>query len=260
MFRKAVGFVGGGRIVRILLTGWNRAALIRTRVVVADPDTHALERLVSLVGRIEIVPGSNRDAAAQDIVFLAIHPPAFGPVLGDIKAVLKPDAVVVSLAPKLTIARLAEMLGGFDRLVRMIPNAPSLVGAGFNPIAFASTLSTADRMVLTDLLRPLGKMPEVAEEKLEAYVTLTAMGPTYFWPQLYELQSLAEEFGLSPEEAGEGLRAMVMGALATMHDSGLSPEDVQDLIPVKPLFEEEEMIRQAYRTKLTALMEKIRPQ
>jgi hypothetical protein len=74
------------------------------------------------------------------------------------------------------------------------------------------------------------------------------------------LQALAEEFGLSPEEAADGLRAMVVGALATMGEARLSPEEVQDLIPVKPLSDAEEMIRQAYRTKLTAQMEKIRPQ
>ena len=259
MFHRTVGFVGGGRIARILLTGWNRVALTRSRIVVADPDESATQRLTSLVDRLEVAPGDNREAASQDIVFLAIHPPAFGPVLNEIKTDLKPGAVVVSLAPKHSFARLAEMLGGFDRLARTIPNAPSLVGSGFNPIAFASTLSADDRVVLADLLRPLGESPEVAEAKLEAYAILTAMGPTYFWPQLYELQELAEEFGLSHEEAADGLRAMVVGALVTMHESGLSPKDVQDLIPVKPLSESEEMIRHAYRTKLTALMEKIRP-
>lgn len=260
MFRRSVGFVGGGRITRILLTGFNRVALTRPRIVVADPDVSAVERLRSRIDRLEVIPGHNNEAAAQDIIFLAIHPPAFGPVLSEIKTALKPSAIVVSLAPKQSFARLAEMLGGFNRLARMIPNASSLVGAGFNPITFASTLSADDRMVLMDLLQPLGELPEVAEEKLEAYAILTAMGPTYFWPQMYELQSLAEEFGLSREEAADGLRAMVVGALATMYDSGLAPEDVQDLIPVKPLSESEDMIRQAYRTKLTALMEKIRPQ
>jgi len=259
MFRRSVGFVGGGRIVRILLTGLNRAAVTRSQIVVADPDESAVQRLRSLVDRLEVVLGDNREVASQEIVFLAIHPPAFGPVLNEIKAALKPGAIVVSLAPKHSFARLAEMLGGFDRLARMIPNAPSLVGAGFNPIAFASTLSADDRLVLTDLLRPLGELPQVAEAKLEAYAILTAMGPTYFWPQLYELQALAAEFGLSPEEAADGLRAMVVGALATMHEAGLSPEEVQDLIPVKPLSEAEAMIRQAYRGKLTALIEKIRP-
>ena len=251
MFHKSVGFIGGGRITRILLTGLNRVALDASRIVVADPDESAVHRLRSLVDRLEVVPArQSRCRCSQDIVFLAIHPPAFGPVLSDINTVVKPSAVVVSLAPKHSFARLSEMLGGFDRLARMIPNAPTLVGAGFNPIAYASTLSAEDRMVLVDLLQPLGELPEVAEEKLEAYAILTAMGPTYFWPQLYELQALAKEFGLSREEAVDGLRAMIVGSLATMNESGLSPEDVQDLIPVKPLSESEEMIRQAYRTQL----------
>ncbi len=59
--------------------------------------------------------------------------PGMGPRLAS-------DAVVVSLAPVLTLARLSEMLGGFGRLVRVLPNAPSLVGAGFNPVAFADDL------------------------------------------------------------------------------------------------------------------------
>lgn len=260
MFRRSVGFVGGGRITRILLTGFNRVALTPERIIVADRDESAVGRLRSRIDRLEVMPGRNNEAAAQDIIFLAIHPPTFGPVLSEISTALKPSAIVVSLAPKHSFSRLTEMLGGFNRSARMIPNAASLVGAGFNPIAFASTLSADDRMVLMDLLQPLGKLPEVAEEKLEAYAILTAMGPTYFWPQTYELQKLAEEFGLSREEAADGLRAMVAGALATMYDSGLSPEDVQDLIPVKPLSESEGMIRQAYRTKLTAVKEKIRPQ
>jgi pyrroline-5-carboxylate reductase len=260
MFRKTLGFVGGGRITRILLAGFNRVALAPARIVVADPDESAVKRLMSQVDRLEITPGANREAATQDIVFLAIHPPVFEAVLGEIKTVLQRDAMVVSLAPKHSFVRLKEMLGGFDRLARMIPNAPSVAGVGFNPISFAGALSADDRTSLTELLGVLGELPEVAEQKLEAYAILTAMGPTYFWPQWFELEALAVEFGLSSEEAANGLRAMVVGAIATMHKSGLSAEDVQDLIPVKPLSECEAMIRQTYRAKLTALMEKIRPQ
>src|SRR3972149_6003511 len=224
MFRRSVGFIGGGRITRILLTGFNRVAFTPSQIGVADPNESAVERLRARFERLEVTPGDNCAAAAQDIVFLAIHPPAFGLVLSEIKTALQPSAIVVSLAQKHSFARLSEMLGDFDRLARMIPNAPSVVGAGFNPIAFASTLSADDRMVLMDLLQPLGELPEVAEENLEAYAILTAMGPTYFWPQLYELQALAEEFGLSREEAADGLRAMVVGALETMQESGLLPE------------------------------------
>jgi pyrroline-5-carboxylate reductase len=177
----------------------------------------------------------------------------------DLKTAIKPDATVISLAPKVTIARLAELLDGFAKIARLIPNAPSIVGAGFNPIAFAQQVPAADREAVTELLIGLGESPVVSEENLEAYAITTAMSPTYFWPQLFELQSLAERFGLSPEEAREGIWQTLCGALATMYNSGLDRAAVEDLIPVKPLADLEPTVCEAYRTKLTALMEKIRP-
>jgi hypothetical protein len=44
-----------------------------------------------------------------------------------------------------------------------------------------------------------------------------------------------------------------------MNRSGLNAEQVQDLIPVKPLAEAIPPLLEAYRTKLPALMAKIRP-
>jgi pyrroline-5-carboxylate reductase len=85
------------------------------------------------------------------------------------------------------------------------------------------------------------------------------MGPTYFWPLLYELIGLGMSFGLSQSEAETGLRHMLAGTVATMCSSGLDRASVQDLVPVKPLADVEQMIIEAYRTKLTAVFEKIRP-
>lgn len=99
----------------------------------------------------------------------------------------------------------------------------------------------------------------MTEGKLEAYAITTAMSPTYFWPQFYELHALAESFGLSPTEAREGIWQTVCGTLATMYNPGLDRASVEDLIPVKPLGEIEPSMREAYRTKLPAIMAKIRP-
>jgi pyrroline-5-carboxylate reductase len=97
---------------------------------------------------------------------------------GSAAAVLKPTAILVSLAPKFTIAKLSALLGGFARIARSNPNAPSVVGAGFNPIVFAPALTAADRATIAALFAPLGDSPEVAEEKIEAFAVFTAMGPT----------------------------------------------------------------------------------
>lgn len=258
MADKSIGFIGGGRVTSILLSGWRRAEAMPGKVTVFDCNQEALTALQANTPGIETT-SDMAAAASQDVVFLAVHPPVIKDVLPQLKPHLQAGTVLVSLAPKFTIAKLSEMLGGFDRIVRMIPNAPSVVGKGLNPLAFAPAIEGDDREAVFQMLQPLGDCPEVPEEQLEAYAIIAAMGPTYFWPQLYELKSLAESFGLSEQAAMEALDKMLWGTVATMKDSGLSPEQVQDLIPVKPMAEETATLVAAYEKKLTGLMDKIRP-
>jgi pyrroline-5-carboxylate reductase len=253
-----IGFIGGGRVARIMLSRWAKAGQLSAEVVVSDSDPGVLTRLANAFPNVRPVGSDNSQAARQDLVFLAVHPPHVAVVLADIRASLKPDAILISLAPKWTIEKLAGCLTGFTRIARMIPNAPSIVGRGYNPIAYSSSLTAQDRNALATLFAGLGETPEVEERKLEIYAVLTAMGPTYLWPQLYELQSLAESFGVTRAEASAGLTAMVHGAVAAMNEAGLSPEEVQDLIPVKPLADLQPGLLEGYRTKLNALLEKIR--
>jgi pyrroline-5-carboxylate reductase len=258
MKSDSVGFIGGGRIVRIFLSGWLKANRMPARVVVADPNVETLAKLKAEFPAIETA-GDLSAAASQDIVFLATHPPVLAEAAGQAARALKPGSILVSLAPKFTIAKLTALLGGFDRIARSNPNAASVVNAGMNPVAFGSALTKEDRQRVLVWLNPLGESPEVAEEKIEAYAVFTAMGPTYLWFQMQALRELAVTFGLTAAEADAGLKRMVEGAARTLVDSGLAPSDVMDLVPVKPLSEMEAHVLELYRTRLPALFQKIKP-
>jgi pyrroline-5-carboxylate reductase len=228
------------------------------RVVLYDTNPEVSASPSSLHGAIE-VSADAAGAAGQDVVFLAVHPPAIVDAVATIKECLRPDAILVSLAPKFTIAKLTGLLGGFERIARAIPNAPSLIGQGYNPVAFGAAFGPDDKTGVGELLSSLGECPEVDESHLEAYAILSAMGPTYFWPQLYELIAIGESFGLSRDAAHTAVDKMLWGTAATMKESGLSPEGVQDLIPVKPMADEVAALVSAYGAKLAGLMEMIKP-
>jgi pyrroline-5-carboxylate reductase len=258
MREKSIGFVGGGRITRILLEGLNKAGEQLDGIIVSDTNSDALNGLANAHPEIRIVHNDNRQAAACDIVILAVHPPVLGGILSDIAASLQPSAVVLSLAPKFTISRLVSGLAGFDRIARTIPNAPSVINAGFNPIAFSQALTELDRSNILNVVSHLGQCPVVPDEDLEAYAVVTAMGPTYFWFQWAELLNVAKHCGLSETDAKSGIASMIVGAVRTMFDSGMTEDAVFDLIPVKPLNEEEGTIRSIYKSKLESLYEKLR--
>lgn len=258
MNEKTLGFVGGGRVARIILGGLKRAGQMPATIVASDTNLEVLKKLQSGFPAIRVVLNNNRESASQDLVFLALHPSAIVASLAEIKDRLKPGAILISLAPKITIAKLKDDLGGFDRIVRLIPNAASIIGKGFNPMVFSEGLNGQEKEEIKVMLGVLGKCPDVAENKLEAYAIVTAMGPTYLWFQWQELRELAESFGMTSEEASAGIAEMAAGAALTLFESGMASEEVMDLIPVKPLGEEESNIRAIYKSKLRPLYQKLK--
>jgi len=254
----SVGFIGGGRITQLLLTAWKNQGKLPKKIWVSDSNADVLQNLKKDFAPVETVLADNSKPSSCDLVFLALHPQAFADVLNEIRGSLKATAFLISLAPKVSIDKMSQALGGFNRIVRMIPNAPSIIHEGYNPVCFAKALSGDERSNLLHLFKIWGESPEVDEEKLEAYAILSAMGPTYFWFQLQALRSLSISFGLTQKEADRALYEMIKGAAKTLFKSGLAYEEVVNLVPVKPLSEEERGIRQIYETRLTGLYSKLK--
>ena len=257
MHSHTIGFIGGGRITGIFLEALGRRGMAHERVTVSDTNPEVLARLK---GRFPAITATadNAEAVSRERVFLALHPPALKAVLPELAPRVRKDAIVVSLAPMLTLAQLSKLLGGFMRLARVLPNAPSVVRAGFNPVAFADGLPANPRAEIETLLDGLGQHPLVPEETLEAYAILAAMGPTYFWFQWQALREIAAGLGLAKDDTDRALRAMLDGSVRTFFDSGLGAAQVLDLVPVKPLAEAEPQILQAYRDALPRLHAKLK--
>jgi len=253
---NTLGFIGGGRIVRIFIEAIHRRNSIPEKIVVSDPNSNTIKKLQADYPAVPIFSASAQDVAVQDIVFLAVHPPQIGEVCKEIAGFVKPSSVVVSLAPVVQSEKLAGMLGT-QRLVRMIPNAASYINTGYNPVWFSKYIGETEKNLLKEFFNTFGTCPEVSEEKLEAYAIVTAMGSTYFWPQLNELHKLGLEFGLSEDELRKGIKTMMMNTVDLLYDSDLDYDKVTDLIPVKPLGESEQTFREIYKTKLTGLYEKL---
>jgi pyrroline-5-carboxylate reductase len=256
---KSVGFIGGGRITRILLNGLKNAGVSPGTVCVFETNETVSDALKADYPEIETYDADSSKAASSDWVFIALHPPVLMETLAAIKNSVRKDALVVSLAPKITIDRIKSVLPDLQNIARMNPNAGTYVNKGYNPVCFAPG---ADENVIKEFLEAfekLGKVPVVPEYQLEAYAMISAMGHTYFWYQLQQLKELGLSYGLSDNEANETISAMLWGTTETLFNSGLNYDKVVDLVPVKPMAEHENMIKEYYRTCLNSLYQKIKP-
>ncbi|MCU0473711.1 MAG: NAD(P)-binding domain-containing protein [Bacteroidales bacterium] len=255
--KHSLGFIGGGRITKILLQGFINKNVKFEKIVVADTNTEVLANLKKRFP--DIVSADAKSAASQDVVFLALHPPMIMDTLELIKNNVKAEATVISLAPKINMPKLALKLGHVKNLARLIPNATSYINEGFNPVTFATGFDQEKKVEILSLLKNLGQIFEVSEEKLESYAIMPAMLPTYFWFQWREISEMGEKIGLSGEESKQSIYQTIVAALHLLYKSGLTPAEVIDLIPVKPIGDHEPQITEIYNNKLIGLFEKIKP-
>ena len=254
---KSIGFIGGGRVTKILLQGFKNKNVLSGKVVVNDTNPEVLAKLKKQFPEVDF--SDAKAAAGQDIVFIALHPPVVMDALELVKNDVKSDAVVVSLAPKINLPKLSMKLAHVKNLARLIPNATSYINEGYNPVTFVSGFDPVMKKEVTDFLSSLGTTFEVSEEKLESYAIMSAMLPTYFWFQWRELAEIGKKIGLSDEESKKSIYETIIASLDLMYKSGLSASEVIDLIPVKPIGEHEQQIAEIYKTKLIGLFEKIKP-
>lgn len=253
----SLGFIGGGRVTKILLQGFKNKNVKFGKIVVTDTNPEVLTNLKNHFPEIEVSDAAN--AAGQDIVFIALHPPVLIDALELIKGNVKTGALVISLAPKINLQKLSMKLDHVKNLARLIPNATSYINEGYNPVTFAEGFNQAQKQVILDLLKTLGNTFEVSEEKLESYAIMSAMLPTYFWFQWKELAGIGGKIGLTDDESKESIYETIRASLDLMYKSGLTTSEVIDLIPVKPIGEHELQITDIYNSKLIALFEKIKP-
>ncbi len=257
---KTIGFFGGGRITRILLHGFKNAAVSFERVAVYDTNEAVLATLKAEFPYIEASSSETSAVTSADWIFIALHPPVLMETMQRVGGAISTNSLVVSLAPKITFDKLRSALPQVKNLARMNPNAGTFVNKGYNPVSFVEGV---DKMVLAEcvaLFETLGKVPVVAEDKIEAYAVISAMGHTYFWFQIQQLKELALSYGLTEKEAQETISAMLWGTTETLFHSGLTVEEVCDLVPVKPMAEHEQAIKDQFKSSLDAIYQKIKPQ
>lgn len=255
--KTSIGFIGGGRITKIFLQGFKNADIRFESVKVFDPNGETLANLEKSFPEIEKAETAET-VAMQKIVFVAVHPPVVMETLQKIKDTVTESTIVISLAPKITLDKMASVLPTI-KLVRMIPNATSFFNDGFNPVSFQTEMDLKEKKHILKLLKKLGKTMEVEESKLEGYAIVSAMLPTYFWFQWQEMEKIAIETGLSEKEAKKAVQQTLKKAWKLYYKSGLTPAEVMDLIPVKPIGENEAEIKNILNTKLIGLFGKIKP-
>src|SRR4051794_24789834 len=149
-------------------------------------------------GVVSLALESDEDATATALrgarlVLLGVKPGMVPELLGGIRDLLEPDAIVVSLAAGVTNATMEALVPNV--VFRSMPNTPSVVGLGVTGVAAGPGAPADDGALARALFETVGAVIELPESQIDALSTIPASGPAYVFFLIERLTETALGLG-----------------------------------------------------------------
>jgi len=230
MLDQTIGFIGAGQMARALAGGFAAAGLIEPeRIVAFDPSEAAAEEFVGAVVGAKLA-GSNAEVIeAADVVVLAVKPQNVATVAEETSGHLTADKLLVSIAAGLSIERLTSGFGS-DRVIRVMPNTPCLVGRGAAGYALGPGATVEDGGTVWKLLGSVGVAFQVDERLMDAVTGLSGSGPAFIYTVIEALADGGVRMGLPRQTATTLAAQTVLGAAQMVLATGEHPAVLRDRV------------------------------
>ncbi len=214
-----IAIIGGGSIGEALLSGLLRAGRQVKDLVVAE---RTPERAKYLADTYSVLVTSVADAVDNaSVVVVAVKPGDVGSVMGEVARVAaaadidSAEQVFVTVAAGITIAYFESKLPAGTPVVRAMPNAAALVGAGVTALARGRFVTDPELGEVSALFDSVGGVLTVPESHMDAVTALSGSGPAYFFLMVEALVDAGVAAGLSRQVA-TALTAQTMAGSAAM--------------------------------------------
>ena len=220
-----LGFLGTGKMATAIAKGlvgkqvWQAADQIGFDV---SPEACAAFQQATGVRSANDVEAFGR---AADILLLAVKPQMAAAAVSPLRA-SGAGKLIISIAAGLPLAKLCIWFG-HDRIIRVMPNTPSMVGCGAAVYACGAGVETADRETAARIFGAVGIALEMPEAQLDAVTALSGSGPAYVFEMIRVLVEGAKALGM-PEDAALQLTVQTVAGAAAMLTEGMgTPTDLR---------------------------------
>ena len=247
---KKLGFIGAGNMAEALMHGLIERRVFAPADLIASDVDAARRHKVKRTLRLETT-GDNAEVLRNSrALVLAVKPQNIDEVLSGLAAVISPaagvadgrtrkatqkplalkDRLFISIAAGIPLTRLTLALGAHARVIRVMPNAPAMVGQGMAALVRGGGASKADERFALRIFRAVGDAVALDNEALlDAVTALSGSGPAYVYLFVKAMADAGVAEGLPPGLATRMALKTIRGAEENMRRSTL---DAAELIRI----------------------------
>ena len=230
---NTVAFIGAGNMARCIIGGMVKTGYPAANIIAANPSQPKLDALAADFG-IEVTQDNLVAVEKADVIVLSVKPQMMAAVCEALIAGVPEIAekLFVTVAAGLPVSRYETWLGPV-RLMRTMPNTPSLVGLGVTGI-FSSRCSNYEKAFVDAMFSATGRTVWLEQEsQINDIIAVTGSAPAYFFYFMQAMAQKAEALGFSQDEAGAMVTQTALGAATMAQQSDLSFADLRAQVTSK---------------------------
>ena len=215
-----IAIIGGGNIGEALLSGLLRSGRQVNDIAVAE---RVPSRMRYLSETYPVLVTNVADAVkSADFVIVAVKPSDVDSVTDEIADAVARDKadsvehVFVTVVAGVSTAYFEAKLPAGAPVVRVMPNAPMVVGAGVSAMAKGRFATQEELNEVSAVFDSVGRVLTVPESQLDAVTAVSGSGPAYFFLMVEALVDAGVAAGLSRPVATDLVVQTMAGSAAML--------------------------------------------
>ena len=225
-----LGIIGTGVMAEAMLAGLLRRELIDARNVLASHPRATRREQLEETYAVRTTDDNTVAARDADVMLLAVKPQMLPSVSDELRGILPPDQLVISIIAGASTAALGEALG-HPAIVRSMPNTPAQIGQGVTVWYATESVDAQGKVRTRAMLSALGREFEVHDERQVAMATaVSGTGPTYIFLFIEALTDAAVHLGFPRHVARELVLDTMQGSAAFALGSGKHVAELRDMV------------------------------
>lgn len=196
----------------------------------SEPRKCELEALS--IGRV-VIP-TDPAISESDIIILAIKPQDFKGLAGDLRKVIKPKNIVLSIMAGITIEFIQETLK-HTTVVRAMPNSPVELGMGITGFTCEHSHVTPEQLrKVENLLATTGRSVFFEkEDMIDAVTALSGSGPAYFFYLVKAMIEAGKQMGMEEPVAAMLVKQTMLGSFHLINNATRSLDELIKVVASK---------------------------
>lgn len=229
MNKLKISFIGGGNMTEGFLGKAIKSNVLHPEnTMVCDIHDKRLSYLKSKY-KVNTTLSASHAVKYADIVIFAVKPQHFLTAIDGIHEDFA-DKAIISIMAGWTTEHLKNHFHKTSRVLRVMPNAPALVGEGMTVLCEQNTLKVKELEFAKCLFDAVGEYIIVKENFLDVMTGLSGSGPAYVYIFIEALSDAGVYNGMPRDLSYKVAAQTVLGAAKMVLETDIHPGALKDMV------------------------------